>query len=259
METVTVRGVSVPALGLGTYTMKGGTCRTACRRAFEMGYRHVDTAQMYDNEEAVGAAIRECDVPREAFFVVTKLLRRNLAPEDVRTSFRASLDRLDTEYVDLLLIHAPSRSVPIPETIAAMNELQDRDLVDHIGVSNFSIDQCREARAASTSPILTNQVKYHPFHAQDEMRVFCAENDLMLTAYTPLARTRVSDADVLREIGERHGKTPAQVALRWLIQQPMVSTIPKSADPGHLRENFQVFDFTLTDEEMNRVFDLGDG
>ncbi len=257
MQHVSVQGVSVPALGLGTYTMKGEVCRRACREAFELGYRHVDTAQMYDNEAAVGAAIDASAVPREAFFVVTKLLRRNLAPGDVRKSFEASLDRLDMAFVDLLLIHAPSRSVPIPETIGAMNELQDEGLVDHIGVSNFSVDQCRTAMRASRTPVLTNQVKYHPFHAQDKMLAFCVENDQMLTAYTPLARGRILEDDTLRDIAERRGKTPAQVALRWLIQQPNVAAIPRSQSPDHLRENIKLFDFTLTDDEMKRVFERG--
>jgi len=241
VEDVTVGDARVPALGLGTYPMTGATCREACRRAFEMGYRHVDTAQMYDNEEAVGEAIRSSGIPREAFFVVTKLLRRNLAPEKVHASFAASRDRLGLDTVDLLLIHAPSARVPVAETIGAMNELQRQGVVEHIGVSNFSVGPCREAREASETPILTNQVKYHPFHARGDVLEFCLEEGMMLTAYTPLARGRVDDDATLRTIGRRHGKTPAQVALRWLVQQPLVCTIPKSSDPQHLEENLDVF------------------
>jgi diketogulonate reductase-like aldo/keto reductase len=211
---------------------------------------------MYDNEGPVGEAVRESDVPREDIFVVTKLYQTNLAYEDVHSSFETSLSKLGLDYVDLLLIHAPNRSVPIEETIEAMNELQADGVVDHIGVSNFSIKQMKDAMSASNTPILTNQVKYHPFHGQQEMLKFCREEDVMLTAYSPLARTRVSRDETLSEIGDRYGKTPAQVALRWQIQQPMVSTIPKAADPDHQRENIDIFDFELSDDEMEAVFGL---
>jgi diketogulonate reductase-like aldo/keto reductase len=141
MEYVTVEGVDVPALGFGTWPMKGETCRTAVRTALEHGYRHIDTAQMYENEAAVGQAIADSDVPREDVFLVTKLLSGNLAHDDVLSTAKASRDRLDTDYIDLLLIHSPSRSVPIEESIGAMNQLQAEGVVEHIGVSNFSVEQ----------------------------------------------------------------------------------------------------------------------
>jgi diketogulonate reductase-like aldo/keto reductase len=258
MEYVTVEGVDVPALGFGTWPMKGEACRTAVEHALDVGYRHIDTAQMYNNEDAVGQAIVDSGVPREDVFLVTKILRQNLAHDDVLSSVEESAQRLGTE-IDLLLIHAPSRSVPIEESIGAMNELQERGTVEHIGVSNFSVEQMRQAIAASTTPILTNQVEYHPFKDQSEILEFCIENGVVLTAYSPLGKGRVIGDHVLEGIGEQYGKTAAQVALRWLIQQEMVVAIPKASSRGHIEENYDVFDFELSDSEMERIFEMQGG
>lgn len=258
MEYVTVQGVEVPALGFGTARITGDECRTAVEDALELGYRHIDTAQMYDNEEAVGDAISDSSVDRDDVFLVTKVHRRNLASDDVLNSVDDSLDRLGTD-IDLLLIHAPSRSVPIDETIGAMNRLQDQARVEHIGVSNFSVNQMQEAVDASETPILTNQVKYHPFKDQSSILEFCIENEIMLTAYSPVAKGKVTGNEVLEEIGNRYGKTEAQVALRWLIQQDMVSAIPKAAIRSHREENLDIFDFELTDGEVKRIFELQGG
>lgn len=258
MEHVTVHEAAVPALGLGTYPMKGEDCRVAVRTALELGYRHIDTAQMYTNEAAVGDAIAAAPVDREDVFLVTKVLSENLAEDDLRRSVDASLDALNTT-IDLLLIHSPSRSVPIAESIGAMNQLQERGDVEHIGVSNFSVDQLEAAMAASATPILTNQVEYHPFERRDDLLAFCLDNEVMLTAYSPLARGRVTGDDTLERIGDRYDKTAAQVALRWLLQQELVSAIPKAARRTHQAENLDVFDFELTPEEMAAIFDLGGG
>jgi diketogulonate reductase-like aldo/keto reductase len=259
MEYVTAQGVSVPALGFGTWPMNGETCRTAVRTALEHGYRHIDTAQMYENEAAVGQAIGESDVPREDVFLVTKLLRENLAHDDVLSTAKASRNRLDTDYIDLLLIHSPSRSVPIEESIGAMNQLQAEGVVEHIGVSNFSVQQLEAAIDASETPILTNQVEYHPFTSKSDLLEFCIDQGIMLTAYSPVARGRVLKDETLQTIGERYGKTPAQVTLRWLVQQELVAAIPKASDTEHIAENIDIFDFELTSEEMEQVFDLQGG
>lgn len=258
MESVSVQGVEVPALGFGTARMTGDECRDAVEHALELGYRHIDTAQMYDNEAAVGAAIANAPVDRNTVFLVTKVHRRNLSYEDVLSSVEGSLERLDTD-IDLLLIHAPSRTVPTRESIEAMNHLQNEGRVRHIGVSNFSVNQLQEAIDASETPILTNQVEYHPFEDQSSVLEFCIENDVMVTAYSPVAKGRVKGNDTLHEIGDRYGKTEAEVALRWLIQQENVSAIPKAASPEHREENLDVFDFELTDREMNQVFELQGG
>jgi diketogulonate reductase-like aldo/keto reductase len=190
MKYITAKDIDVPALSFGTWLIKGAACRTAVEHALHTGYRHLDTAQMYNNKDAVGQAIADSEVPREDVFLVTKILRQNLAHDDVRSSVEESVQGLGTE-IDLLLIHAPSRSVPIEGSIGAMNELQEHGLVDHIGVSNFSVDQIQQAIAASNSPILTNQVEYHPFKSQSEILEFGIENDIILTVYSPLGQGSV--------------------------------------------------------------------
>lgn len=259
MRSVTVHGVDVPALGLGTVRMEGEECRSAVETALEMGYRHVDTAQLYDNEDAVGDGISDADVDREEVFLTTKIHWDELAYDDVLDSFERSLDRLGQEYVDLLLIHAPNDDVPVAETLDAMNRLHDDGSVEHVGVSNFSIEQTEAAIEASETPILTNQVEYHPYHDQSELLPWCVENDVLLTAYSPLDVGDVVGDETLAAIGERYDKSATQVALRWLVQQPMVAAVPKASSEAHLRENLNVFDFELTDDEMERIFEHRSG
>ena len=256
--TIDASGAEIPALGLGTARMDGEECRRAVETALTVGYRHVDTAQMYDNEAAVGEAIEASDVPREEIFVVTKVNTDNMAAEDVRESTRDSLDRLRLDTVDLLLVHAPRDYVPLEETLGAMNGLQEEGLVEHVGVSNFSVSQLEDAIDASATPIVTNQVKYHPYHRQDDVLAFCIDEGICLTAYSPLARGDVVDDQRLAEIGEAHEKTAAQVALRWQLQQPYVATIPKASSREHVEANADVFDFELSPDEMRSVFDVGE-
>lgn len=256
MKTLSAQQAEIPVLGLGTWQMKGKTCQRTVREALEMGYRHIDTAQMYRNEDRVGSAVKNSSVPRDEIFITTKLLPKNLAYEDVLSTYEESRNRLQTDYVDLLLIHSPSRSVPIEESINAMNRLQEESKVRHIGVSNFSVRQTREAMDASATPIVTNQVRYHPYYGQEELLKFCQEEDLILTAYSPLGRGRVASDNTLQEIGKSHGKTAVQVALKWLFQQDRVIVIPKASTTEHLRENMEIFDFSLTDTEMDRIYNL---
>ena len=258
-KTIAVRDAEIPALGFGTARLTGDECRRAVETALEVGYRHIDTAQMYDNEAAVGDAIAASDVDREDVFVVTKVLPDNAAYDDVLESTRESLERLGLSTVDLLLLHAPSDRAPLDETIDAMNDLQADGAVDHVGVSNFSVDQLEDAIALSETPIVANQVKYHPYHHRDDLLEFCADNDVCLTAYSPLGEGAVPGDDRLAEIGESYGKSAAQVALRWLLQQPPVAAIPKAASREHIEANADVFDFELSDEEMEAVTEVGDG
>lgn len=249
----------IPAVGLGTYGLRGREGADVVRRALELGYRHVDTADLYDNHAAVGEGIAAAPVDREAVFLATKVWKTDLAYDDVLRSARRSLDELGVEYVDLLLVHAPNSSVPVAETMAAMDQLRAAGLARHVGVSNFSVDQLREAMDAADAPILTDQVEYHPYEDRADLLSFCRENDVVLTAYSPLAKGRVATDDTLAAIGRRYGKSAAQVAIRWLIQQDGVVAIPKAAGEAHLRENLAVFDFELTPEETARIADLGGG
>lgn len=259
MEYLSVHGEEIPVLGFGTYKLTGRDCVHAVSEALAVGYRHIDTAEMYGNQSAVGRAIAQADVDRTDVFLTTKVWRTNLAYNNVLQSAADSLAELDTDYIDLLLIHWPSRSVPIDETIGAMNQLQKEGNVRYIGVSNFSVDQMNGALDASATPIFTNQIKYHPLHHQNEILEFCLDNDILVTAYSPLAKGQVLTAATLQEIGDRYGKSAAQVALRWLVQQPMVAAIPKAGSRDHINENFDIFDFELTADEMEQIFDLHGG
>lgn len=253
MYTTTAGGVDVPSIGLGTWRLTGERCRETVRTALELGYRHVDTAQAYGNERRVGNALRNSDVAREAVFVTTKLGRGNRTYDDVIRSTEESLAKLGTNYVDLLLIHWPNVTTPLRETIAAMDELVDRGTVRHIGVSNFDVDRLDHARACAEHGVLTNQVQYNPYWSQTELLDYCRIHDVLLTAYSPLGHGGVLDDPVLGSIGERYDKSPAQVALRWLVQQPNVIAVPKASSRDHLAANVDVFDFELTDDEMERV------
>lgn len=256
MEHVKIQDITLPVIGLGTWALHGKQCTKTIQTALDLGYRHIDTAQMYGNEQAVGNALTETSISREDVFLTTKIMNANLRPGRVLESVRESLQQLQTDYLDLLLIHWPSSSVPIPDTIHAMNTLQDEGLVKHIGVSNFSVSQVKEAREASETPLLTNQVEYHPLRDQAKMVKFCYDNEMLLTAYSPLAKSRVLRNSTLSDIGRKHGKSPAQVALRWLIQQQNVIVIPKASGPAHLRENLDIFDFELLPEETKQIYGL---
>jgi diketogulonate reductase-like aldo/keto reductase len=218
-----------------------------------MGYRHLDTAQLYDNEESVGKGIAAADVDREDVFLTTKVWRSNLRHDDVIESVSESLDRLDVDYIDLLLVHWPHPRVPLEETLSAMAELREENLVAHLGVSNFTPAQLREARRIADTPIVADQVLYHPYYDQTNLVTTCQENNVALTAYSPLARGSVLSDDVLVDIGKHYDKSPAQVALRWLVQQESVVAIPKASSREHLKANLDVFDFALSEEEMARI------
>ena len=256
---VTTTGTQVPALGLGTYRLRGQSCTETVTQALELGYRHIDTAQYYENQTAIGQALAETTVDRDELSVTTKVWRDNLHAADTKRVARESREKLGLETIDLFLIHWPSPSVPIEETIGAMNELQDDGVVEHIGVSNFSVDQLETAREASETPVRTNQVEYNPYTDQSALLEYCIHNDNMLTAYSPLAKGRVADDDTLARIGDRYDKSPVQVALRWLVQQPQVAAIPKAGTRAHLQANLAIFEFELTDEEMAEIFDLHGG
>jgi diketogulonate reductase-like aldo/keto reductase len=261
MDHVTVQGVEIPALGLGTWKLRGEQCRETVATAIEAGYRHLDTAAYYGNQRDIGDAIADSSIDREELFVTTKVEGSNLAREEVTESFADSREALGLDVVDLLLIHWPSQSVPIAETIGAMNDLQREGHLRDIGVSNFSISQLEEAMAASETPILTNQVEYHPLRDRGDLLAFCIDRGVMLTAYSPFDQgaSRVLENDTLAEIAEKYEKSPAQIALRWLVQQEVVSAIPKATSHEHLAANLAIFDFELSDEEMVRVFDLRGG
>lgn len=254
MEYQEIQGQKVPSLGLGTWRLTGEECVRAVERALASGYRHIDTAQMYGNEGEVGRGIQSSGVDREDVFLVTKVRTSNFSHDAVIRSTHESLRKLGVDYVDLLLMHWPNPSVPLEETLGAMTELQEEGGVKHVGVSNFPASMVEEAQGYAE--VFCNQVEYHPYKPQDELFEQAKETDYLLTAYSPMAKGAVSNDRTLEEIGRAHGKTPAQVALRWLIQQQNVAAIPKAASEDHLASNLDIFDFELSEEEMERIFGL---
>jgi 2,5-diketo-D-gluconate reductase B len=252
-----IHGTRVPALGFGTFRMGGTECRRAVEDALAIGYRHIDTAQGYDNEEQVGAALADSRVPRDEIFLVTKLRPGNFRRKEALASTQESLRKLRTGYVDLLLLHWPNYEVPLEETLTALRELQDEGAVRRIGVSNFPSALVREA--SRHARLFANQVEYHPFLSQKTLLDLAHELDYLLTAYSPIARGAVADDETLSAIGREHGKSAVQVTLRWLVQQERVAAIPKASSEGHRRSNFDVFDFELSKEEMSRIDGLARG
>ena len=258
-EFTGVNGASVPRIGFGTYQMEGEECAQAVRTALENGYRHVDTAMAYDNESVIGDVIAESEVDREDVFLTTKVkgYREMLTYDRFLAEAERCLDRLGTDYVDLLLVHWWQRDGDMEGVFRALDELVADGKVRHIGVSNFSIELLERARDVAETPILTNQIEYHPYFTDvhGDLVAYCQEHDILVTAYSPLAEGRVVRDETLTAIGDRYGKTAAQVSLRWLIQQDGVIAIPKSSTDRYIRENLDVFDFELTDEEMRTIAD----
>jgi diketogulonate reductase-like aldo/keto reductase len=243
-------GDEMPLVGAGTWNLTGETATEAVRTALDAGYAHVDTAEGYHNEAAVGAALAEYD--REDVFLTSKVLPSNLHYESVVESCRASLDRLGTDYLDLYLIHWPNPTISLRETLAALERLHEEGLVRNVGVSNFSQYQLMFALKVSDVPIAVNQVEFHPWLYQADLLEYCEDNDIVLTAAAPLARTEVLDDPVVRDVAEAYDRTPAQVVLRWQVRKGVV-TIPKSATPAHIRSNVEVFDWELDDADAARI------
>lgn len=257
MEYVDVQQVRVPALGFGTFRMTGSECAQAVEHAIQVGYRHIDTAEIYENEESVGKGIQAAGVRREELFITTKAWMDDLSPSGVRKSLEGSLRRLNTDYVDLWLIHWPNPAYPLSPTLEAMMGLKEAGKTCFVGASNFPVALVEEA--VKVAPIVCNQVEYHPYLSQEPILTSARKHHIMVTAYAPIAMGKVGNDPVLVRIGERYGTSAAQTALRWLIQQENVSAIPKASDPIHCEENFNIFDFSLNDEEMATIFGLARG
>jgi len=253
MEYVTRCGETVPKIGLGTWQMDDRQAYESVSTALELGYRHIDTAQYYENELAVGDAIADAAVDRDDLFLTTKVKPTNRTVEAIVDSTEESLKRLGVDQVDLLLIHWPNPLAKLKTVMRGLNEARSWGLTRHIGVSNFSKKRLAKARKLSDAPVFTNQVLFHPWWPQRELLAYCQRHDIVLTAYSPLATGGAVDDDLLWELGERYAKTGPQVALRWVTQHENVVTIPKSTSRGHLRENMNIFDFALTRDEHDRV------
>lgn len=253
MEYLTRNGEEVPKLGLGTWQMEDEVTYQAVSDALELGYRYVDTAQLYENEHEVGRALADSDVDREDIVITTKVDPTHKTVLDILGSAKESVDWLGVETVDLLLIHWPHPLADLETVMDGLNRAREEGLTRHIGVSNFSKSRLQKAQKYSEAPIFANQVLFHPWWPQRDLLSYCQAEDIILTAYSPLANGGAVDDDLLWEIGENYEKTGPQAALRWATQHRNVRAIPMSTTKGHQEANIDIFDFSLTREEHDRI------
>jgi len=257
MKYEQVHGARIPALGFGTFRMKGDECKQAVENAIKIGYRHLDTAEIYENEKAVGEGIAASGISREELFITTKAWMDDMSPDGLRKSLDQSLRDLGIDVVDLWLIHWPNPKYDVEETLAVMMAEVEAGRVRHLGVSNFPAALFE--RATKVAPIVCNQVEYHPYLAQTKVIDAARSHDAMVTAYAPLGIGKCHADESLAAIGAKYGKTAAQVTLRWFMQQPLVGAIPKASGYAHAEENFQIFDFELSADDMATINGLARG
>jgi diketogulonate reductase-like aldo/keto reductase len=256
IPVVEANGARIPSIGLGTWELRGRDCARVVNQAIKLGYRHIDTAQVYENEREVGEGIRASGLPRDEIFVTTKVWTTHFAPLELIRSVQESLARLRVDHADLVLLHWPNPHVPLAETLGALARARETGLTRHVGVSNFTVALMDEAVALSSVPLVCNQVEYHPYLSQEKVREACRRHGMALVAYSPIAKGRIKGDETLGAIASAHRKTRAQVCLRWLVQQGAVA-IPRTSKVERLSENIAVDDFVLTDDEMAAIFALG--
>jgi 2,5-diketo-D-gluconate reductase B len=255
MRFVEANGARIPAIGLGTSELRGRDCARVVEQALKLGYRHIDTAQVYENEREVGDGLRASGIRRDEVFLTTKIWTTHFAPNDLERSTKESLVRLRVSEVDLLLLHWPNPHIPLEETLGALAHAKNVGLTRHIGVSNFTVALIEEAVAVCAEPLVCNQVEYHPYLDQTKVREACARHGIAVVAYSPLAKGRIKTDGTLIRIGRAHHKTPAQICLRWLAQQN-ASAVPRTSKVERLSENIDIFDFSLSDKELHEISQL---
>ena len=256
MLFIEANGAKIPAIGLGTWELRDRSCARLVEQALRLGYRHLDTAQVYENEREVGEGLRASGVGRNEVFITTKVWTSHFAPHDLERSAKESLTRLRVSEVDLLLLHWPNPRVPLSETLDALAHVRKLGMTRHVGVSNFTVALVEEAVAKCPAPLACNQVEYHPYLDQTKVREVCARHGMAVVAYSPIAKGRIRNDALLGRIGTAHGKSAAQVCLRWLVQQN-VSAIPRTSRLERLSENMEIFDFELSEAEMREISEMG--
>jgi 2,5-diketo-D-gluconate reductase B len=255
IQAVEAKGFKIPIVGLGTWALRGRDCARLVEQAIRIGYRHIDTAQMYDNEREVGEGVRASGL-RSEVMVTTKVQPQWLAPHDLERSVKESLAHMRLDAVDLLLIHWPNPRVPLAETLGCMAKMKREGFTRQIGVSNFTVALLDEANKVTSEPLVCNQVECHPFLDQDAVIAACKKHGMAVVAYSPIARGEAKGDKVLEKIGKARGKSAAQVCLRWLTQQG-IAVIPRTSKVERLEENFAILDFDLSDAEMKEIAGLG--
>lgn len=252
-DAIATQGVSIPRLGYGTYRMPGSAAQPAVESAIALGFRHIDTAAMYDNEEAVGAGIAASGVKRDDLFVTTKVWHDQLTPGALERAFEASLSRLKLDHVDLYMVHWPSKTMDIAATLRTMEGLRDKGLTRAIGVCNFTMPMIHHAVEEVGAPIAALQIEYHPYLSQAPMLAYLRSKGIPLTAYAPLAQGRAASDGTLAAIGRKHGASAAQVAIAWLLDQDGVIVIPKAGRPESQRANLEAARIRLDDEDRATI------
>jgi 2,5-diketo-D-gluconate reductase B len=255
IPVIEAKGARIPALGLGTWDLRGRVCTRVVEQALRLGYRHVDTAEMYDNEREIGEGLRASGVKRNDVFVTTKIWPTHFAPRDFERAARDCLVRLRLSEVDLLLLHWPNPQIPLAETLGALCKVKREGLARHVGVSNFTVALIEQAANASSEPLVCDQVECHPFLDQSKVIAACRAHGMTVVAYSPIARGNARNDKVLSRIGAAHEKTAAQVCLRFLVQQDIV-VIPRTSKVERLSENAAIFDFALSATEMAEISKL---
>jgi len=241
----------VPSVGFGTFRLEGKDCEKAVQSALSVGYRHLDTARIYGNEESVGKALNESTVDRKEVFLTSKVWYEDLKAEDIRAQAEASLKALDTDYLDLFLIHWPNPEIPVEESIEALQKLREDELIREFGVSNFPSKLL--GRALECGDVFCNQVEYHPFLSQESVLKVGRDAGVLVTAYSPLAQGEAVGYEELESLGRKYDKSSEQIAIRWLIEQDNVVAIPRSSRAEHIESNFDVFDFSLDEEDRQKI------
>ncbi len=254
MDSIEAKGFKIPLVGLGTWTLRGRECSRLVEQAIRIGYRHIDSAQMYDNEREVGEGVRASG-KRNEVMVTTKVQPTQLAPHDLERSVKESLAQLRLDHIDLLLIHWPNPRVPLGETLGAMARMKQAGYARQIGVSNFTVALLAEANKITSEPLVCNQIECHPYLDQDKVIAACRKHGMAVVAYSPIARAQAKGDELLARIGKAHGKSAAQACLRWLTQQG-IAVIPRTSKVERLEENFNIFDFDLSDVEMKQIAGL---
>jgi 2,5-diketo-D-gluconate reductase B len=256
MESIKTQGISLPRLGLGTFRMQGDVCRAAVESALALGYRHIDTAEMYANEEAIGAAIASSGVARQDLHVTTKVWNENLASDAMRRAFDKSLKKLRLDQVDLYLVHWPASNMNLPAMFETLMKLKEEGRTRAIGVANFNIALLKTVVEEIKAPIACNQIEYHVMLDQTPVRKYLAAKSIPLIAYCPLAQGRAASDETLAAIGRKHGASAAQVALKWLLDQDGVAAIPKASRRESQKANLDALNVGLDDEDLKAIAGL---
>ena len=253
METLQTQGLDMPRLGLGTYRMTGDACAEAVEHALSLGYRHVDTAEMYGNEEGVGAGLASSSVPRDEIFLTTKVWYDHLTRDGIRRALEGSLEKLKTDHVDLYLVHWPSPEMNMGEVFETMQALREEGLIRAMGVANFTVALMRQAVEEIGAPIACNQVEYHVQLDQSKLLDYLRGKAIPLVAYVPLGQGRLADNEGLAAIATKHDASPAQIALAWLMDQPGVAAIPKAGRHESQQANLDALKIRLDDEDRKAI------